>query len=424
MTVYYAPDPINSTQFVPGSNKPATGGKLFFYQGGTNVRQTVYRDEAGSIPWTNPIVLDSGGDLPDGGAVWFQGGQSYKVVFAPYTDTDPPIDSYWTKDNLVGLNDVSSQLGVEWIPAPVVASPAILGSSFTFTMTGDQTQAGEAEIGRRMRLEDASTLYASIVSRSFAAGSTTIQVLVDSGSVSGSLTTASYGFLTASSGSVPMQPGARPLFMDPTDPTKLAQFDLSSVPTSTIVTIPINSTGIVAISTTYALLTSLPISFGTSAILLRSSDIPWNQYDELEFHLSQIQADSITAALRCQLSSDNASSFIAEYRLALSSIISGPSIENFAGTQSTLILSASSVTQEAASHLQGVLRLFAPNVTSNLKSVDLEKILYKTGSSVPTIVSMQGSASYTTDAAINALRFIYTGGINFSSGTITVYGRQ
>jgi hypothetical protein len=100
------PHPIDAVH--PRGNTPANGGQLFFYQAGSSTKQTVYKDNTASVAWTNPIVLDSGGNLPSGGEVWFPTGITFKAVFAPSTDTDPPSSPYWTKDNLAGINDTSS----------------------------------------------------------------------------------------------------------------------------------------------------------------------------------------------------------------------------------------------------------------------------------------------------------------------------
>lgn len=107
ITCYLAPDPIQSTFFIPGGNTPANGGQLFFYSSGTSTKTTVYKDNLGATAWSNPIVLDSGGNLPSGGEVWIPSGVTVKVVFAPSNDTDPPSSPYWSKDNLAGVNDIA-----------------------------------------------------------------------------------------------------------------------------------------------------------------------------------------------------------------------------------------------------------------------------------------------------------------------------
>src|SRR5262245_45039805 len=139
-TCFLAPDPIQSTQFIPGGNFPANGCQLFFYQNLTTTKLTVYKDPAGAVAWPNPIVLDSGGNLPSGGEVWIPSGQTVTVVFAPSNDSDPPVSPYWTKDDLAGINDVSASSGLEWLLGP---TPTFIGAT-SFSVAGDQTSTFQA----------------------------------------------------------------------------------------------------------------------------------------------------------------------------------------------------------------------------------------------------------------------------------------
>lgn len=58
MTAYLAPQ--FDTQFFDGSNV-AAGYKLYTYDSGTTTPKAVYSDQAGTVPHTNPIVLDANG---------------------------------------------------------------------------------------------------------------------------------------------------------------------------------------------------------------------------------------------------------------------------------------------------------------------------------------------------------------------------
>src|SRR5690349_18367494 len=115
MAVYVAAVFLMSRQFVPGGNSPANGGPLFFYAAGSSAKHTTYTDNAGNTQHTNPIVLDSGGNIPNFAEIWFTSGLTYKAVLAPANDTDPPSSPYWTRDYLPSINDVSS---VEWVSGP------------------------------------------------------------------------------------------------------------------------------------------------------------------------------------------------------------------------------------------------------------------------------------------------------------------
>ena len=195
-TTYYAPDPIQSTQFIPGSATPANGGQLFFYLAGTSTKQTVYKDNAAATAWSNPIVLDSGGNLPLGGEVWFTQGISYKVIFAPANDADPPASPYWTKDNLTGINDVSSTTS-EWISGP---APTFVNAT-SFTLTGDQTAT--FTVGRRVRTTNTGgTVYSTITNSVFGA-LTTVTVVNDSSTLDSGLSAVAYSILASNNISVP-----------------------------------------------------------------------------------------------------------------------------------------------------------------------------------------------------------------------------
>lgn len=197
-TCYLAPDPIQSTQFVPGGNTPANGGQLFFYIAGTSTKQTVYKDSGAAVAWSNPIVLDSGGNLPSGGEVWFTQGIAYKVVFAPATDSDPPTSPYWSKDNLSGINDVATSV-LEWIAA---SAPSYV-SATQFSVVGDQRSIYQSK--RRVQtVNSGGTGYQTVTSSAFSAGST--QVWVDfTGSIAldNGLSAVNYGILSASNVSLP-----------------------------------------------------------------------------------------------------------------------------------------------------------------------------------------------------------------------------
>jgi len=190
-TTYYAPDPIQSMQFIPGGIVPANGGQLFFYAAGTSTKTTVYKDNAGAVTWSNPIVLDSGGNLPSGGEVWFQSGITYKVVFAPSNDTDPPTSPYWTKDNLAGMNDVNNTISaLEWV---VGTTPTFI-STTSFSLVGDLTSTYTA--GRRIKTTNTGgTIYSTVISSAYGGVTTVVTVANDSGVLDSGMTDVSYGLL-------------------------------------------------------------------------------------------------------------------------------------------------------------------------------------------------------------------------------------
>jgi len=50
-------------QFDKTSHEPLDGGLLYFYEAGTTTPQNAYQDISLTIPWPNPMTLDSGGNV-------------------------------------------------------------------------------------------------------------------------------------------------------------------------------------------------------------------------------------------------------------------------------------------------------------------------------------------------------------------------
>lgn len=87
--------PLARMQFNQGGI-PLAGGKLFTYAAGTTTKLATYTDSFGATPNTNPIILDANGQCD----IWLTDTVAYKFVLSPSTDTDPPTNAYWTKDNI------------------------------------------------------------------------------------------------------------------------------------------------------------------------------------------------------------------------------------------------------------------------------------------------------------------------------------
>ena len=205
----FGPDPLQGTFFIPGTNTPGAGVQLFLYAAGSTAKQIAYTDSAGVGVWANPIVLDAGGNLPGGNGIWFPAGKTYKAVWAPANDTDPPSSPYRTLDNLAGMNDVVTSAGTtitntiggsEWVTTGI---PTIINAT-SFTLLADQTAAGNADPGRRFKAVGTTTVYGYIKQATFAAGSTTINTGNDAGALNASVSTMNFGLLTATNPSVPV----------------------------------------------------------------------------------------------------------------------------------------------------------------------------------------------------------------------------
>lgn len=202
-TTFLAATPIQDTFFLPGTNTPGNGVQLFCYAAGSSTKTTVYKDNAGATPHTNPIVLDSGGNIPLGGEVWQTQGQSMKYVYAPSNDTDPPASPYRTLDNMPGTNDVSAQTGVEWLTGP---TPTFV-SGTQFTLVGDQTAT--FTIGRRLKFTvTAGTVYGRIVASAFGALTTVTLVMDGTQALDAGLSAVSYGLLASNVLSEPTRTGS------------------------------------------------------------------------------------------------------------------------------------------------------------------------------------------------------------------------
>lgn len=183
----------NVAQFINGI--PAVGAKLFTYAAGSSTKQTTYTDEAGTIPQSNPIVLDARGEPAQ--PIWLTEGLSYKFVFAASTDSDPPVSPIWDIDNVTGINDSSVSID-QWIDSGV--APTYV-SATSFTVPGDQTSAFVNK--RRIKaLVTAGVAYGTIYSSVFGA-LTTVTVVMDSTPLDSGLSSVQLGLITPNNTSIP-----------------------------------------------------------------------------------------------------------------------------------------------------------------------------------------------------------------------------
>jgi hypothetical protein len=183
----------NNAQFINGV--PAVGAKIFTYAAGSSTKQTTYTDEAGTIPQTNPIILDSRGEPTQ--PIWLTEGLSYKFVFAASTDSDPPVSPIWDIDNVTGINDASLTID-QWVDSGV--TPTYV-SATSFTVPGDQTTAFHNK--RRFKaLVTAGTVYGTIFSSVFGA-LTTVTVVMDSTPLDSGLSSIQLSLLTYDNSAIP-----------------------------------------------------------------------------------------------------------------------------------------------------------------------------------------------------------------------------
>ena len=96
MAVYLSPVGGAGAQFFNQQGVVLTGGKLYTYAAGTTTPQTTYTTSAGSVAWTNPIVLDAAGRVSGSGEIWLTSAP-YKFVLKDANDV--LIATY---DNITG----------------------------------------------------------------------------------------------------------------------------------------------------------------------------------------------------------------------------------------------------------------------------------------------------------------------------------
>lgn len=133
--------PAVRQQFLDVNGNPLSGAKLFVYIAGTTTKTNTYTTSAGVTPNSNPIVLDSAGRSPYG--IWLDASVIYKFVFAPSTDTDPPVSAYYTEDNIT--NDYSTAIaGAILSNGSSTITANIPFSGFKITGLANPTVSGDA----------------------------------------------------------------------------------------------------------------------------------------------------------------------------------------------------------------------------------------------------------------------------------------
>jgi hypothetical protein len=101
--------PYPRLQFFDTNGDPLAFGKIWTYEAGSvSVLLPTYTSEAATVQQSQPISLDAGGFVPDGG-LWL-GDQSYKLVCTTSDDT-----VVWTVDNIQGVNGGSAMTSVDSI---------------------------------------------------------------------------------------------------------------------------------------------------------------------------------------------------------------------------------------------------------------------------------------------------------------------
>jgi len=101
MTVYLSPFAGAGAQFFTDDGSVLSGGFIYTFAAGSTTPLTTYTSISGLTPNTNPIVLDSGGRLPED--MWLIEGQRYRFVLRDSCGIQ--IGEY---DDIPGINDVTT----------------------------------------------------------------------------------------------------------------------------------------------------------------------------------------------------------------------------------------------------------------------------------------------------------------------------
>jgi len=187
--------PISRRQFIDANGNPYSGGKIHTYLAGTTTPATTYNDSLSASSNTNPIILDSEGRTPY--SVWFTDDVVYKYAVTDSADT--PV---FTEDNVSGINDFVIPTVSEWVTTTVTC---VYSSATVFTISGSDETA-TLHVGRRLKItasNGTNPVYATITVSSYAASTTTITYVVDSGTVANAAILVSYGLLSSVNPAVP-----------------------------------------------------------------------------------------------------------------------------------------------------------------------------------------------------------------------------
>ena len=183
-------------QLCDNNGDTLNGGHVYVYQAGTTSNDSSYPTQAdaldGSNTNANPVVLDANGRAQ----IWLQSERSYKIVVKDSTDAT----TYQTVDNYSpGQGNPGSFLS-EWVRFQSATPTYVSGTQFT--LSGDYSSTFHAS--RRFKASvTAGTVYGTVYSVSYSLGTTTINVVCDSGSLDSGLSAVWYGLLSGPSSSNP-----------------------------------------------------------------------------------------------------------------------------------------------------------------------------------------------------------------------------
>lgn len=181
---------FNLPAFTDADGNPLAGGRIYTYEAGSfSVLKTTYNDQDGSVPNSNPIVLNSAGQLPV--SIWLEPDQLYNLVLtAP--DGVTVIKSFDDVTGVAIINASTVDTTSIWVETP----NAVYLSGTQFLVPGNF--AGQYLQGNRVRLTlSTGYAYGTVVSSVFSAPNTTVTIINDGAALNSSLSTAEYSILIA-----------------------------------------------------------------------------------------------------------------------------------------------------------------------------------------------------------------------------------
>jgi len=186
--------PIINTAQLDDDGVPLTGGFVEVYLAGSSTPASTTSDQAGAVPNSWPIVLNTLG-VNEQGAVWLTGGAAYKFVIKNAAGV---VQRSGTQlDNIRGINDTTLSVD-QWIAYQ--ATPTYVSAS-SFSVAGDQT--GTFQPKRRVKTQNTGGFaYGTIISSAYVAPNTTVTLSNTSGALDAGLSQVSYGLTSATDSSI------------------------------------------------------------------------------------------------------------------------------------------------------------------------------------------------------------------------------
>lgn len=192
MSVAVAISPIwNGTQFLDNNGNLLSGGQIFQYAAGSSsTLQTTYSDSAGTIPNSNPIVLDSSGRIPV--EIYLVDGSAYHLVLTLSDGTTVLMNV----DNVIGVQAAGSSGNTT--AAWTEYGTATYVSSTQFSVSGNAV--ADFAVGNRVQIKygSGSFTYGTVSAVAYSSPNTQVTLVNDSTALSNSMTLAYYSIAPVS----------------------------------------------------------------------------------------------------------------------------------------------------------------------------------------------------------------------------------